>query len=187
MQKAKDSKKGIKMIKNINGNLFDSDANFIVHQTNCLGVMGSGVAAQVADRYPHVEKAYVKYVKHCNKNKIEMLGTVQYVPVDTWAMVMVDTMKNENVEAYDSKYQYIVNLFGQKNFGMDEQQTDLTAMKMAFLDIREKAEKIGATVAMPYRIGSYRGGADWNDVYKIIQDVFDKSSVDVEIWRYDLG
>lgn len=175
------------MIKNINGNIFDSDSNFIVHQTNCLGVMGSGIAAQVANKYPHVEKAYVKYVKYCNKHKIDMLGNVQYVPIDTWAMVMVDTLRNENVEAYDSQYQYIVNLFGQRNFGTEKQQTDLSAMKLAFLNIREKAEKIKAKIAIPYKIGCCRGGADWKDVYKIIQDVFSKSSVDVEIWRYDLG
>ena len=59
---------------------------------------------------------------------------------------------------------------------------------VAFCDIiREKAEKIGAIVAMPYKIGSCRGGAEWNDVYNIIKQVFDKSNVDVEIWKYDLG
>ncbi len=175
------------MIKIIDKNLFDSKANFLVHQTNCMSVMGSGVALQVAELFPHVEKEYMKYLKHCKKNRIEPLGTAQYVPVDSWALVMVDTMKNEKVEAYDREYQYIVNLFGQKNFGMDAQQTDLKAMKMAMVDIREKAESIGATVAMPYMIGSYRGGAKWEDVYKIIQDVFNKSTVDVEICRYDRG
>ena len=39
---------------------------------------------------------------------------------------------------------------------------------------------------MPYQIGSFRGGADWNDVYGIIQEVFGEE-VDVEIWRYDKG
>lgn len=175
------------MIKIIDGNLFDSKANFIVHQTNCIAVMGSGVAAQVAELYPHVEKEYLRYCKHCKKNKIPLLGTVQYVPVDSWALIMCDTMRNEKVEAYDKEYQYIVNLFGQNECGMGVQQTDLTALKVGMMDIREKAERIGATVAMPYKIGSYRGGANWNDVYKIIQDIFSKSKVDVEIWRYDKG
>lgn len=40
------------MIKVINGDLFTSKANFIVHQVNCQGVMGSGVAAQVAENFP---------------------------------------------------------------------------------------------------------------------------------------
>ena len=57
------------MIKIINGNLFDSKADFLVHQTNCQGVMGSGVAAQVAERYSHVETEYRKYLRYCKKNK----------------------------------------------------------------------------------------------------------------------
>lgn len=173
-------------IKIIEGNIFDSKANFIVHQTNCQGVMGSGVAAQVAQRFPHVEVEYRKYLQRCKKNHIEPLGTAQYVPSECWALVMVDTMKNNNVIAFDTNYQYIVNLFGQNTFGAGL-QTDLKAMKKAFIDIREKAEKIDATVAMPYKIGSCRGGAEWNDVYNIIKQVFGKSNVDVEIWKYDLG
>ena len=59
------------MIKIIDGNLFDSKANFIVHQTNCLGVMGAGVALQVAEKFPHVEKEYLKYLRHCKKIKLK--------------------------------------------------------------------------------------------------------------------
>ena len=174
------------MIEIIQGSLFDSDANFIVHQVNCCSVMGSGVAAQVKNYYPHVHKEYVKYLNHCNKNGIDPLGTAQYVPIDVWALIMTDTMKNNNVTAYDKNYQYIVNLFGQREYG-EGLQTDVKSMKKAFIDIREKAKKIGATIALPYKIGSCRGGADWNDVYKIIRDVFEKSDVNVEIWQYDLG
>lgn len=175
------------MIKIIDGNLFDSKANFIVHSVNCQSVMGSGVAKQVAERYPNVEKEYLRYCKHYNKQRKSMLGTVQYVPTESWANIMCDMIKNDRIEAYDKDYQYIVNLFGQNNFGIGEQHTDLKALKKGMLDIRDKAERIGATVAMPFKIGCCRGGANFNDVYKIIQDVFEKSKVDVEIWRLDLG
>lgn len=174
------------MIKIIDGNLFDSKANFVVHQTNCASVMGSGVAKQVADIFPHVEKEYLRYLKHCKKEGIDPLGTAQYVPIDSWALVMCDTMKNNKIEAYDKEYQYIINMFGQRGFGKGL-QTDLKAVRRAFIDIRNKAKEIGATVAMPYKIGSFRGGADWSDVYNIIKEVFEKSGVDVEIWRYDRG
>lgn len=175
------------MIKIIEGNLFDSKANFLVHQVNCIGVMGSGVALQVKEKYSHVEKEYKKYLKHCDKVDVEPLGKAQYVPSEVWAVGMVDTIKNNNVIAYDSEYQYIVNLFGQKDYGMGGQHTNLKAMKNAMIDIRNKAKSIGATVAMPFGIGSVRGGASWSDVYKIIEDVFKDSSVDVEICKYDRG
>lgn len=170
------------MIKIINGDLFTSKANFIVHLVNCKGVMGSAVAAQVAEKFPHVEIEYRKYLHYCKKNKIKSLGTVQYVPSESWAMIMVDTMKNNTVIAYDENYQYIVNLLGQDNYGMGGLHTDLKAMKKAFIDIKKKAKEIGATVAMPYQIGSSYGGENWNEVYGIIQEVF-IDEIDVELWK----
>lgn len=176
------------MIKIVEGNLFYSNANFLVHQVNCMAVMRSGVAKQVSELYPHVEREYLKYCKHCKKNKVELLGTVQYVPVDDWALVMCNTMNNKRVEVYDNQYQYIVNLFGQNNYGYDgEQYTDLKALRKGFVDIRDKAKIIGAKVAMPYGIASVRGGCRWEDVYAIIKDVFENSGVDVEICKYDRG
>lgn len=62
------------MIRVIDGDLFTTDARFIVHQVNCKGVMGSGVAKQVRNKYPHV---FVEYKKACSE---EMLGKIQVVP-----------------------------------------------------------------------------------------------------------
>jgi len=176
------------MIKIVDGNLFDSKANFLIHQVNAQDVMKSGVAKQVANLYPHVESEYHKYIRYCKKNKIDAVGTAQYVPVDHWALIMVDTLKNNNVFDYDKQYQYIVNIFGQENYGYDgKQYTNLKALKNALIDVRNKAQIIGATVALPYGLGSVRGGANWDDVYKIIKDVFGCSTVDVEIRKLDLG
>lgn len=173
------------MIEIVKGNLFDSKANFIVHQVNCQGVMDSGIAAQVAERFPHVEVEYRKYLQHCRKKGIDPLGTVQYVPSEYWALILVNTIKNNKLFDYDEEYQYIVNLFGQDTFGVGL-QTDLKVMEKAFIDIREKAKTIKASVAMPYKIGSCRGAADWDVVYNIIKNVFEKSDVDVKICKYDL-
>lgn len=175
------------MIKIIEGNLFNSKANFIVHSVNCQGVMGGGVALQVAEKYPHIEIAYRKYLQHCKKQNIKPLGTVQFCPIDVWAMTMVDTIKNHIVIDYDKDYQYIVNLFGQDSFGMGECHTDLKALRKGFITIRDMAEIIGASVAMPYLIGSFRGGASWDDVYAIIEETFKDSTVNVEICKLDLG
>lgn len=63
------------MIEIIEGNLFDTDAKFICHQVNCMGKMGSGVALQVRQRFPHVYEEYKKVASS------DMLGKVQIVPV----------------------------------------------------------------------------------------------------------
>ena len=40
-------------------------------------------------------------------------------------------------------------------------------------------------IAFPYGLGSVRGGAKWEDVYKLIEEVF--RGYNIEIWRLDKG
>ena len=46
------------MIKHIKRDIFKSGADLICHQVNCQGVMGSGIAKQVREKYPKVYKEY---------------------------------------------------------------------------------------------------------------------------------
>ena len=45
---------------NYNGNLLDSSADIIAHQTNCSGSMNSGVAKAIKEKYPRVYEQYMK-------------------------------------------------------------------------------------------------------------------------------
>ena len=54
----------------ITGDLFDTKANVILHQVNCQGVMGSGIAAEVKRRFP---KAYNSYKELCLMTPKELL------------------------------------------------------------------------------------------------------------------
>ena len=51
----------------------------------------------------------------------------------------------------------------------------------SFIYVAEIARKNHLKVAMPYKIGCVRGGADWETVKKIIDVTF--QDVDVELWR----
>lgn len=167
------------MIKIIDGDLFSTDAKFIVHQVNCLGKMASGVALQVRNKYPHVYREYLKVVSK------DMLGEIQIVPC------------NPQYIGYDSgsifvptNEQYICNIFSQEKYGYDgKQYTSEEALKKCFEKLKiktaEKNNNFNAKIAMPYKIGCCRGGADWNRVYKLIQEIF--LNKDVEIYRLDKG
>ena len=52
------------MIKVIDGDLFTTDARIIAHSVNCRGVMGSGVALQVHQKFPHV---FFQYKRFCDE------------------------------------------------------------------------------------------------------------------------
>lgn len=171
-------------IKIIDDNLFHSHARFIVHQVNCKGVMGSGVAQQIRMKYPHV---FIEYKKICS---IDMLGKIQVIPCDP--KLLHTTMNNQcgDIIHHPIGTQFIVNAFAQSDFGYDgKQYTNIKALEQCFKSIygltRQRNNNSNATVAMPWKIGCYRGGANWDDVYQMIQDIFKHTQV--ELWRLDNG
>lgn len=63
------------MIKYVKGDLLESDAQIILHQVNLQGVMGGGLALQIANKYPNVEMIYKEY-------KDKKLGNVVFATAD---------------------------------------------------------------------------------------------------------
>lgn len=161
------------MIKIIEGDLFNSNAKIICHQVNCQGKMGSGVALQVKNKYPDVYEHYRTYCEEFQDCKEFLLGSVQLTPIN------------------ESKTQYIANLFAQNDYGYDgKQYTSIEALQSCFYSIKNTLGiKYGifhnAKIAMPYKIGCVRGGADWSVVYKMIDEIF--ADFEVELWGYDKG
>ena len=134
----------------IEGNILNAKENIIAHQTNCKGVMGSGVAKYIRDKYPEV---YQEYKKHCGiKDKKTLLGTVQFCKAD------------------DGKI--IANLFGQYSFGIYKKQTDYDALRKSLEQLYLYAKENNLTIAFPYKIGCGNGGGKWEIVEKMISDIF---------------
>lgn len=46
-----------------NGDILESTENIICHQVNVDGIMGGGLARQIASCYPDVEKGYREFCK----------------------------------------------------------------------------------------------------------------------------
>lgn len=59
------------------GNIFDSKEYHIAHGCNCSGGFGSGVAKEIAIRYPNVRERYL----HRHNTSGWKLGEVQFVTV----------------------------------------------------------------------------------------------------------
>lgn len=158
------------MIKHIKCDIFESDADFILHQVNCQGVMGSGVAKQVKDKFPKVYDAYKEWCNTISLN--ELLGEFQFV----------NTQKD-----YGTSFKGIVNLFAQNNFGYDgNRYTDYDALRNCLEQVKGCIIS-KRTIAIPYLMSCYRGGGDWNVVYKMIEEIFGDSNIDVLICEYDGG
>ena len=138
------------MIHYINANLLDSDCNFICHQVNCQGRMGSGIAKQIRDRWSEV---YTNYIRIATTH---MLGKVQILYIE-----------DANIPR-----QCVVNMFSQENYGYDgARYTSYDAFWNCLNELKNQIPK-GATIAFPYKIGCGLGGANWEIIEKMIDIVF---------------
>ena len=139
----------------VQGNILDCTEDIIVHQTNCMGVMGSGLAKQIKEKYPEVFKGYYYY---CKNN----------LPAKFFGKCLI-------CHANDGKH--IANVFGQ---GL---QTDYKKLKSGLREVRNFAKKKNLSVAIPYKIGCGLAGGDWEIVSKIIEKLF--KDVQYKIYRLD--
>lgn len=160
------------MIKHIKCDIFESGADVICHQVNCQGVMGSGIAKQVREKYPDVYESYKLLCE--NNNPEDLLGESQFVSI------------------IDDKPRGIINIFGQLNYGYDGKcYTNYDVLKQAFDDVHWFVNNYfvdhNPVIAFPYKFGCARGGGDWNVVYKMIEDIFGDSDCEVLICEYNGG
>ena len=147
-----------------NGNLLDAQTTVIGHQVNCQGVMGSGIAKQIRDKWPLI---FSNYQVKC-QSPISPLGDVLIVKV--------------------SDNQYIANIFGQYNYGTDgERYTSYDALDIAFSRLKyTMVENNFKSLAIPYKMSSDRGGADWDVVLALLNSAFKDTDITIEIWKYDV-
>lgn len=135
----------------------------ICHVVNDLGLMGSGVARALFEKWPAVKSEYVKWAK--SKNNFE-LGNIQALKVD------------ENIA--------VVNMIGQRDIkpinGIPPVRYG--ALRKSCKKVAEIASKYNATVNVPYKMGSDLAGGDWNEVEKIL--IEELASKDIEVVVYDV-
>ena len=143
------------MIEIIYDDILNANTDIIVHQVNCMGVMGAGLALFIKKEYP---RAYKVYRNACIRNdKKSLLGKIQMVSVG------------------DGKF--ICNMFAQLEYGRNKVQTDYNAIEECMDKIYTFAKLNNLTVAIPYNIGCGLAGGDWNTVKSIIESRFKDKSI----------
>lgn len=150
-------------IKNIEGNLLDSDAELILHQVNCQGKMNSGVAKAIREKWPIVFEEYTKLFY--KDFFVVKLGICQPVSVN-------DTQK-------------VINMFSQDNYGYDgKMYTSYDAINTCLGKVKDYCVKNGyKRIALPYKMCCCRGGANWDVIMAMIKANFEDSNITIEIWK----
>lgn len=148
------------MIKYVKGDVLNVKTDYVAHQVNTLGIMGSGLALDIKNKYPNV---FVEYKRKCNELGEGLIGT--YIPIQV-----------------PDSHLIILNCFSQKGMSRTQRTTDYEAVKKVFKQI-EKSIKPGKVISVPYKYGCGLANGDWNTVHKIFKDIFDKSDVILQIVR----
>ena len=163
-----------------NGNILDSGADIICHQVNCQGAMNSGVAKAIRQKWP---KVYTEYKAKCDYEEatVNNLYGKYESPID-WSECLLGDIQVVLVD--ESKA--VINMFAQQYYGYDQKRyTSYDAFWYCLGRIKRviNPEK---TIAFPARIGCVRGGANWNVILTMIEEVLG-ADYNVEIWDFDKG
>lgn len=155
------------------GNLLDSGCKVICHQVNCQGVMGSGIAKEIRNRFP---SAYTEFRKSFLNGKAK-LGNIDL------------TFDHDEYHQRTGCWLFICNMYSQDNYlPRGIQHTNYDAFRSCIHKLKEELNKRwhgrdDITIGFPYGIGCGLGGGDWLIVRSIIEQEFEGNQWKVEIWK----
>lgn len=158
-------------MKYVNGNLLDmaEDGKFdiIVHGCNCMCTMGSGIAGQIAKRYP---KAYTidSLTQKGDANKLGKF-TQAYVNGQSLRQIAPNTRGVKKVN-----YNFtIINAYTQYGYDPSTKPVDYEAIYNAFKQIKmlyDMNPMATMRIGIP-KIGAGLAGGDWNRIEQIIDSI----------------
>ncbi len=132
--------------------ILKESTGILVHGVNAQGVMGSGIAKLIRDKYPQVYTDYMRMYKF-NGNQL-MLGEVIKTDIS-------DKLK-------------IVSGVTQKFYGRDKNfiYLDYAALEKVFVQVNDYAKETSLPVIFPL-VGCGLANGDKDTVLKIINDTLD--------------
>lgn len=162
------------MIKYYIGDLLKIDADAIVHQVNCHGVMGAGIAWAIQrELEPRDYAEYVELCKCCGYNLVKLAH---------WQVLARKGSGRKDVR-------FVINLFCQdERLSQTGCITDYDAMRKGLTAIEDWCRRNEMSIAIPAKIGCGIAGGDQKIVADIISDVFQHSPVCcyVVTWERDI-
>lgn len=158
----------------VEGDLLESDATYIAHQTNCMSKGSRGVAQAIFKRFPHAN-SYAERFEHQPPLLGQMPGDLEF--------------KTDG--------RPVINMYAQFHPGKpdeDPRGVDQPFMRaMWFQQCLDKIELAGfpqgTSIAMPFNIGCGIAGGNWDQTYEPMIDSFAKrmrrKGVEIRLYRKD--
>lgn len=156
------------MLHYVDGDLLESDCTVIMHQANCLGIMGGGIAKAIAEKHPLAYQAD----KSCN-----------YSPEHKYGRYSLAKLPNGLT---------IFNLYGQLGLGRAKREEQNERMRMLESALHEAFHLLNSNaglgidnskVGLPYGIACGLAGGDWSKVEPILKRVSDVHGIDIYLYK----
>ena len=125
--------------------------------------MGAGLAAQIRTHWPNVYEEYKELCKEFIRNKSFLLGKI-----------LVSETKDTATK--------IVSLFAQDEYGRKGRYTSYEAF-WSCLEVLHSILNPGDTIAFPKNIGCGLGGANWQIIRTMIEEVLGD---EFDVYIYEL-
>ena len=166
------------------GNLLEPECDYSCHQVNCQGKMNSGIAKSIRDKWPIVYNNYMAKYKETEKYLLAACSGREACP-DVSKVLLGDIQLVglwDNYHATDF-HQSVINMFAQQYYGYDGRRyTSYDAFWSCLGKIKDIVP-VGKKIGFPGRIGCVRGGANWDVIYEMINQVLGQ---DYEVYIYFL-
>lgn len=130
------------------------EVNAVLHCCNCRGVMGSGVALQIKNKFPEAYNSYKKY----EAERTLKLGTISMACFQNG---------------------FIYNLHAQKDYGVGTRQVNYEALYECLELVKHdlKMNNFCGVIGVPCKMASDRAGGNWKIVECMIREVFENFNV----------
>ena len=160
-----------------NGNVLNTNCQYICHQVNCLGKMNSGIAKAIREKWPVVYKEYQNWYDHWCQTVLDDYGGCEDYPSPSEVMLgRILMVKVDNDQT-------VINMAAQQYYGYDGRRyTSYDAFWSCLGKIKDTIPK-GSSIAFPCGIGCVRGGANWLVISAMIDAVLGE---DYEVHIYKL-
>lgn len=156
--------------------------DLIIHQTNCEGRMGGGVAKVIKEKFPQVYVEYLEFIAHDLFEKRDtialpikcsnLLGRFSYskVPVGDKSVLFVNLFAQDSCSEGESS-------FSGKRFtsydAMHEGMVDIRNVLVYSYHVQMLHGIRPVKIWMPEKIGCVKGGGKYEIVKAIVESVFD--------------
>lgn len=153
------------MIKIVHDNIFNMKEACMVHQVNCVGMMGAGVAEQIARKFPQHRLDYAKF-------------TFLY-PEEIRLSEENNPLLGKCIISHTNKGYDIAGIYGQVNVGRTKKRTITSALRQGFMELASKYESL----AVPYVIGCGLGGGNKTEIITMLGEVKKETGCEIVLYR----